>query len=120
MKHINEILKECLNTMEKNMSHRVPHADLYKNQGMIMPDTPNTKYSYNCKKCEKPFDTNYQTQKYCNDPCRYQAPLKGKPEKKAPRTKSQISRDNLKKLRAKEEKARQFTLLQRKMFSKRL
>ena len=28
MKHINEVLKECLNTMEKNMSHRVPHADL--------------------------------------------------------------------------------------------
>lgn len=91
MKHINEILKECLNTMEKNMSHTVPHKALYKNQGVIMPsETPSARYTIKCMGCGDDVLTNYRQTKYCHKPC--VAPTKKQPSKRRapPLTKAQI------------------------------
>lgn len=93
------------------------------NPNLAIPETPSRTYKYNCVICQDEFETNYRQQRFCRNPCKSGQTKSDRPPKQEPkvvRTKSQISQDNLKKLRAREEKARQFTLLQRKMFSKRL
>ena len=99
------------------MSHTVPDQSLHTHQEVILPDTPKRKYRYKCEICQKPFTTNYHTQKFCNDPCKHEYPRKGKPEKKETRTKSQISMDNAKKRRKRDEKEREHTLLNRHYLS---
>jgi len=119
------------------MSHTVPHKALYKNQGVILPEKPRGKYRGKCaaRDCDNEWDSRYVQTKFCSKVCsrvewsfkqadKQKEKNKGKkPKQAAPakyKTKSQISMINSAKRKAKEQKAIDFTILQRGMFSKRL
>jgi len=88
---------------------------------LLIPTNPRTIHKVKCKKCGDEFKTRYAKQIYCRNPCKSEHELKGKPvAAKVTLSKSEISKKNADRRIELEQERTDFTLLQRKLFSRRM
>lgn len=62
-----ESLKRITESKARKLEKETQFINSYKKKSV---KNPKTMYSGNCKKCGKPFFTNYKMQKYCSPACR--------------------------------------------------